>query len=159
MKADKLVNTIIPILCGTLLAVMVTLTLLQIIFREFFDFSMSWSDEVSQFCMTWMVLLGLIWVTKNDRHLNTGLKLHKKLNERQIHLIDSILTLIIAGVTAIIAYHSAIFAYRQMDMESLSLSWVKLGYIFIALPIAMLALCYYYFKDFFKNIVHFFKKD
>jgi TRAP-type C4-dicarboxylate transport system permease small subunit len=159
MKLDKLVNSVIPILCGALLVMMVTLTFLQIIFREFYNFSMSWSDEVSQFCMTWMVLLGLIWVSKNNQHLNTGLKLHKKLNERQIRLIDSLLTLIIAVVTGIVAYHSAIFSSRQWDMESLSISWVKLGYVFIALPIVMLALCYHYLKDFCKNVAHFFKKD
>jgi C4-dicarboxylate transporter DctQ subunit len=159
MKLDKLVNSVIPILCGTLLVVMVTLTFLQIIFRECFDFSMSWSDEVSQFCMTWMVLLGLIWVSKNNKHLNTGLKMHKKLKERQIRLIDSLLTLIIAVVTGIVAYHSAIFASRQMHMESLSISWMKLGYIFIVLPIGMLALCYLYSKDFFKNLIRLFKKN
>jgi TRAP-type C4-dicarboxylate transport system permease small subunit len=159
MKLDKLVNLIIPILCGALLVVMVVLTFLQIIFREFYDFSMSWSDEVSQFCMTWMVLLGLIWVSKNNQHLNTGLKLHKKLKERQIRLIDSLLTLIIAVVTGIVAYHGAVFAWRQWGMESLSISWVKLGYIFIVLPIAMLAMCYCYSKDFFKNLIRLFKKN
>jgi TRAP-type C4-dicarboxylate transport system permease small subunit len=159
MKLNKIVNSLIPVLCGALLVVMVALTFLQIIFREFYDFSMSWSDEVSQFCMTWMVLLGLIWVTKNNQHLNTGLKLHKKLNERQICLIDSLLTLIVAVVTGVIAYHSAIFSLRQWDMESLSISWVKLGYIFVVLPIAMLALCYYYSKDFLKNLGRFFTKE
>jgi TRAP-type C4-dicarboxylate transport system permease small subunit len=159
MKLDKFVNFVIPILCGALLVVMVGLTFLQIIFRELYDFSMSWSDEVSQFCMTWMVLLGLIWATKNDKHLNTGFKLHKKLNERQVRLIDSLLMLIIAVVIGIVAYYSAIFSLRQWDMESLSISWVKLGYIFIVLPISMLALCYYYSKDFFKNVVRIFKKD
>lgn len=159
MKLGKIIDSVIPILCGALLLVMVTLTFLQVIFRDIYNFSMPWSDEVSQFCMTWMVLVGIIWVTKSNQHLNTGLKLHKKLNERQIGLIDSILTLIIVVVTAIVAYHSAIFSLQQWDMESLSIRWVKLGYIFIALPIAMLALCYYYLKDFFKNVAYIFKRD
>jgi TRAP-type C4-dicarboxylate transport system permease small subunit len=91
MKPEKIVNSGIPILGGILLLFMVTVTFLQIILREFFNFSLNWSDEVTQLCMTWMVLFGSIWATKNNHHLNIGFKLHQKLNNRQILLIDSFL--------------------------------------------------------------------
>jgi TRAP-type C4-dicarboxylate transport system permease small subunit len=159
MKLKKIVDYGIPVLCGALLLVMVLLTFLQIMLRQFFNFGLSWSDEVSQFCMTWLVLFGSIWATKNNQHLNTGLKLHQKLNERQIHLIDSILALAITAVTAVVAYRNTLFAFKAMRISSMSLPWLKMGCVFIALPITMLALCYYYFKNFFKNIARFFKKD
>jgi TRAP-type C4-dicarboxylate transport system permease small subunit len=34
-----------------------------------------------------------------------------------------------------------------------------MGYVFIAVPVFMLAVCYYYLKSFFDNITHMFKKD
>jgi TRAP-type C4-dicarboxylate transport system permease small subunit len=106
-----------------------------------------------------MVLFGSIWATKNNQHLNTGFKLHRKLNERQICLIDSILALIIAICAAVVAYRSAIFSFMSMDFAIVSLSWLKMGYIFISLPLAMLGICYYYLKSFFKNLGIIFKKD
>jgi TRAP-type C4-dicarboxylate transport system permease small subunit len=159
MKLEKIVNSGIRVLCGMLLAIVVMLTFLQIILRQFFCFSLNWSDEISQFCMTWLVLIGAIGVTKNGQHLNAGLKLHQKLNERQICLIDGILALVIVSVTVVVTYQSAIFSFMAMRLESLSLSWVKMGYIFIALPFATLGMGYYCLKDFFKNFARIFKKD
>jgi TRAP-type C4-dicarboxylate transport system permease small subunit len=159
LKLEKLINSGIPILCGTLLFVMVLLTFLQIVLRQFFNYTFNWSDEVAQFCMSWNALFGIIWVTKNGQHLNTGLKLHKKLNIKQIALIDAGLALFISVVSAIVAYHTAIASFSALGTDSLSLGWIKMGYVFFALPLAMLGVCYYYLKSFLKKLASLFKKD
>jgi TRAP-type C4-dicarboxylate transport system permease small subunit len=146
MKLEKVVNSGIPVLCGALLLIMIALTFLQIVLRQFFNFTFSWSDEVSQFCMMWMVLLGSIWVTKNNCHLNTGIKLHQRLKGWQIRLIDRVSTLAIAVSTAVVAYQSAIFSFQEMNMASITVFWLKLGYVFVMLPLAMAGICYYYIK-------------
>jgi TRAP-type C4-dicarboxylate transport system permease small subunit len=138
---------------------MIVFTFLQIILRQFFSFSLNWSDEVSQFCMSWLTLFGSIWVTKNNQHINTGLKLHRKLTKRQICLIDGVLALLIAIIAAVVAYQTALFSFMSMGISSLSLNWLKMGYIFIVLPLAMLAVFYYCLKSFFKNFACVFKKD
>jgi TRAP-type C4-dicarboxylate transport system permease small subunit len=84
--------------------------------------------------------------------------IHKKLNERQIKLIDGILALLIAGTVALLTYQSAIFAITGMKVESLTLPWIKNGYVHIAQPLFMMSVCYYYLKSFFKNIAFIFKK-
>jgi C4-dicarboxylate transporter DctQ subunit len=152
MKLMKIVDTSIRMFCGVLLLLIVTLSFLQIVLREFFDFTFNWSDEVSQFFMTWLALFGSIWVTKNGQHLSVGIKLHQNLNETQIRLIDGILALMIAGATAVVSYQSAIFSLTVIGVQSMSLSWLKMGYIFIVLPFVMLFLCYYHLKCFFKNL-------
>jgi TRAP-type C4-dicarboxylate transport system permease small subunit len=159
MKLEKLINSFIPIFGGVLLVVIVLLTFLQIVLRQFFDFTFNWSDEVAQFCMTWLALFGSIWATKNNQHLNTGLKLHQRFNERQICLIDSILALVISSIGGMVAYQSAIFAFSSMSADSLSLPWLKMGYVFVAVPFFMLAVCYYYLKSFCKNIRVIFKRQ
>jgi C4-dicarboxylate transporter DctQ subunit len=159
MKLDKLVNLGIPVLCGALLVVIVGLIFLQVVLRNCFDLSMNWSDEISQFCLTWLILLGTIWATKNGQHLNTGIKLQRKLNERQIQMIDGILALVIIIFAAVVAYQSVIFAFSVMGVASMSLPWLKMGCVFIVVPIAMLSVCYYYGKSFFKNLASIFKKN
>jgi TRAP-type C4-dicarboxylate transport system permease small subunit len=159
MKLDRVVNSGIPIFCGALLVIIVALTFWQIVLRQFFNSGMVWSDEISQFCMTWLTLIGSIWATQNNQHLNTGFRLHKKLNKKQIYLIDAILALVIAIITVVVAYQSAIFSLQRWAMESMSLRWLKLGYVYIVLPLVMLTLCYYYLKSFFKNLSLMFKKE
>jgi C4-dicarboxylate transporter DctQ subunit len=159
MKLVKIIDSGIPILCGLLLIGIVLLTFMQIVMREMFDFSLVWGDEVSQFCMTWLILIGSIWITKNDQHMNTGLKMHQKLNKRQIYLIDSLLALLIVVVAMLVAYRSTIFAFQQLNTGSCTVPWIKMGYVFAGVPFAMLALSYYNFKNVFKNLVRILHKD
>jgi TRAP-type C4-dicarboxylate transport system permease small subunit len=158
MRFGKFINLGIPILCGILLLIMVLLTFLQIVLRQFFNYTLNWSDEVAQFCMSWNALFGMIWVTKNDQHINAGFKLHKKLNEKQIAFIDAILALFIAIIAAIVAYQTAIASFSAMGTESLSLSWIKMGYVYLPLPITMLSVSYYYIKIFLKKMIPIFIK-
>jgi TRAP-type C4-dicarboxylate transport system permease small subunit len=159
MKLEKLINIGIPFLCGVMLIVIVALAFGQVVLRNFFSCGMNWSGEVSQFCMTWLVLFGSIWATKNNRHLNTGLKLHEKLNIRLVLLIDCILDLTLIVVGAAVAYQSAIFTLTALGIGSDSLPWLKIGYVVVALPILMSGLCYYSLKSFLKNLAGIFKKD
>lgn len=131
---------------------------MQVVLRNCFNSNLNWSDELSQFSMMWMVLLGIIWATKNDQHLNTGLKLHKKLNKKIISLIDCILDLLLSGVAGVVVYQSAVFTFFVMGTASLSLPpWLKMGYIVIIMPLSMLAVCYYYLKSFGKNFIAIFR--
>jgi TRAP-type C4-dicarboxylate transport system permease small subunit len=159
LKLERMVDSVIPVICGVLLVVVVGLIFLQVVLRNCFNLSMNWSDEISQFCLTWLILLGAIWATKNGQHLNTGIKLQRKLNEKLIKMIDGILALVIIIFVAVVAYQGAIFAFSVMGIASLSLPWLKMGCVFIVLPIAMLGVCYYYVKIFFKNLASIFKKD
>jgi TRAP-type C4-dicarboxylate transport system permease small subunit len=159
MKLDKLINSGIPIICGALLVVIVTVTFMQIVLRNIFDSGLPWYDDVAQFSMSWMVLFSTIWLTKNNQHLNTGMKLHQKLNKRSVCLIDGILGLVIAIIAAVVAYQSAVFTFLSMNVDSMAIPWLKMGYVFAMLPIAMLGVFYYYLKSFFKNLASLFKRD
>jgi TRAP-type C4-dicarboxylate transport system permease small subunit len=159
MRVEKLINSGILIICGIFLFIIVLLTFLQIVLRNFFDTGIYWSDDVAQFSMSWMALLGSIWLTKNDKHIHTGFKIHKKMNERQVGLFDSLLALIIVGIAAVVTYQTSIISIEAMSVESIPFSWLKMGYIYIAFPIFMLAVCYYYLKSFVRNLAFVFKKD
>jgi TRAP-type C4-dicarboxylate transport system permease small subunit len=153
---EKLIDSGVPILCGIMLILMVMFIFLQIVVREFFNISLNWSDEGAQFCMMWMVLLGSIYLTKHGQHINTGIKVHRKLNKRLKALIDASLALVTVGSAAVIAYQSFIFAFS--GYKAVSLHWFNMVYIYIAVPIFMLALDYYYLKSFFENLALVFKK-
>jgi TRAP-type C4-dicarboxylate transport system permease small subunit len=157
MKSEKLVNSGIPILCGVLLLLITSFTFIQIVLREFFNSSLNWTDEMSQFCMTWLALFGSIWLDKNHRQLNTGLKLHQKLNKKLVCVIDGILALAIVIFAAVAAYQGVVYVIMTLNQASLSLGWLKMGYVFIAVPLSMCGACYYYLKSFFKNITRIFK--
>jgi TRAP-type C4-dicarboxylate transport system permease small subunit len=159
MKLEKLVDSGISIICGALLVVICTVNFTQIVLRNIFNTGLVWYDDVSQFSMSWLVLFSAIWLTKNNRHLSVGLKLHQKLNKRVVYLIDGILELMIAIIVVVLAYQSAVFAFLAMDIQAVALPWVKMGCVYMMLPIAMLGVFYYSIKSFFRNLAFVFKKD
>jgi C4-dicarboxylate transporter DctQ subunit len=160
MKSGKPIDYVIPIICGALLMVIVVVTFIQIVLRNLFNTGLAWYDDISQFAMTWMILFATIWLTKHNQHLNTGLKMQRKLPARQSYLIDGILDLVTIGVAAMVAYQSAIFTLGgAMGVGLTSLPWLKLGYLYIVLPLSMLGVCYYYLKSFLKNMACIFKKN
>jgi C4-dicarboxylate transporter DctQ subunit len=157
MKIEKLFNFVILVLCGVFLALIVMFTFSQVVVREFFNATLVWSDELSQFCMMWMTLIGSIYLSKYNLHINTGLKIHQKLNKRLVALIDSIIALATVGSVAVVAYQSVIFAFS--GYKAISLPWLNMVYVYIAVPLFMLAMGYYNLKNFFGNLVNIFKKD
>jgi TRAP-type C4-dicarboxylate transport system permease small subunit len=159
MKLEKMVNYGIPIFAGLMLVEMVGVTFLQIVSREFFNYSINWSDEITQFCMMWMTFIGAIWVTKHERHINTGVKFHSKLNQRLVFLIDSFLALVIVGIAAVVAYQNVIFSIESMNVDSLAIPGLKMGWVYIVISVFMLAVSYFYTKRFFKDLARVFKKE
>jgi TRAP-type C4-dicarboxylate transport system permease small subunit len=159
MKTEKLINSVIPIITGALLLVIVVLVFLRIVLRNFFNYGLSWSDEVTQFAITWMVLFGAIWATQNNNHLSAGIKLHQKLGGWPVYFIDGILALLIAGVTAVVGYRSALYTFSAMGFSAMSLPWLKMGYIFFVFPLALSVVCCFFLKSFFENMALILKKD
>jgi TRAP-type C4-dicarboxylate transport system permease small subunit len=146
MKLEKIINSFIPFLTGAFLIIVVLLTFVQIVMRVFFESNIVWGNDVAQYSMSWMVLIGSIWVTKHNKHLNAGIRLHKKINGKLINLIDGLLALYIACIIAIVTYQTANFCLLSMGYSSMSLDWLKMGFVFIPLPLAMITWCYYFTK-------------
>jgi TRAP-type C4-dicarboxylate transport system permease small subunit len=157
MKFEKSVDECIPILSGVLLMIMVVFIFLGIVAREIFSFCLTWCDEASQYCMLWMVSLGSIYLTKRDQHLSTGLKLQQKLNKKLAALIDGFLALVTVSSAVVVAYQCLIYSFS--GYKAVSLPWLKMECVYIAVPIFMLALGYYYLKSFFGYLTFIFRKD
>jgi TRAP-type C4-dicarboxylate transport system permease small subunit len=157
MRIEKLFNFVIPVLCGLFLALIVVLMFSQVVIRGFFNTTLVWSDELSQFCMMWMTLIGSIYLSKYNLHITPGLKVHRKLNKRLVALIDALVALATVGSAAVVAYQSAMFAFS--GYKAISLPWLNMAYVYIAVPLFMLAMGYYYLKNFFENLANVFKRD
>ncbi len=62
-------NRLEEILIGSLLAVMVIITCLQVILRYVFDSGIVWGLEATSYAFLWMVLLGLSYGVRTNSHI------------------------------------------------------------------------------------------
>lgn len=64
----KKLNNVETVLCELLLAAFVTLLFAQIIARQIFNHSISWSEELSTYMFVWFAYLGAVVATKMSAH-------------------------------------------------------------------------------------------
>jgi C4-dicarboxylate transporter DctQ subunit len=68
-------NKLEEILIGSLLAVMVIITCLQVVLRYVFDSGIVWGLEATSYAFLWMVLLGLSYGVRTNSHIAVDLLL------------------------------------------------------------------------------------
>lgn len=65
----KLANNIEEILSVILFTIMTVLIFLQILFREFAEFSLDWTEELGRYSFIWLVYISASLAVKHNRHL------------------------------------------------------------------------------------------
>ena len=67
-KTLSWLNDIETLLCEWLLAAFVVLLFAQILFRQFFNYSIPWSEELSTYMFVWFAYLGAVVAAKMSAH-------------------------------------------------------------------------------------------
>ncbi|MGD8401552.1 MAG: TRAP transporter small permease [Bacillota bacterium] len=158
MKAGKQFDSMLQNLLGGLLLVIVGITFFQVLMRYFFKGSLAWGEEISRYIMVWMTYIGAIWLSKNGKHLNVGIKLQKKLGKKAVALIDILIDLCLMAFGLVVTYYGFLFVQSTLNYAATSITWLRMGYVFVSMPIAMFFIFYYSLQNLIKNIAGFFKK-
>ena len=104
---------------------LITVSSLQILLRNFFDYSFLWADPLSRNLVLWLGLFGATTASRGNKHITIDLTGHllqgKKLHF--IRLITSIFTVIICGL---VAWYSA--QYVLLEAESSGTAFLNIPY-------------------------------
>lgn len=124
------VNTITEAALFTTIVAMVVVTLLQVVFRFFFE-ALSWSEELSCFLLVLASLLGAAVAFKRGSHIAVRFILDKLPSVAQKSL-QTIISLLGIGFFAVVAYYGAILMGTEASQRSpamtISMKWVYLMY-------------------------------
>lgn len=88
-----------------LLAWMISLAVLQIVLRNFFDAGIFWSDVLLRILVLWIGLFGAMVATRGDKHITINL-VARFLPEKVKETADGIMKLFAAAVCAVAARYS-----------------------------------------------------
>jgi TRAP-type C4-dicarboxylate transport system permease small subunit len=95
----------VQLLGGTLLFASAVLIVVNAIGRYVFAAPILWGEEVLRFGLLWMVFLGAVLVSWDDRHLRMDL-ISATLKGRPLVIVRGLAVLVLLGVALVIAYHS-----------------------------------------------------
>jgi len=145
-KIDKLLEVGLSILLG----VMVVNVLWQVASRYLLSNPSTFTDELSRYLLIWLGLLGAAYASGKRMHVAIEL-LSRKLNDQQKethHKLVSILIFLFSLVVLIIGgIRLAIISFNLGQTSSAM--QLSLGYVYLAIPISGLIMCYYTLCDIF----------
>lgn len=135
-KIFHILDNIESYICRTLLAIFVTLLFAQIISREFFNYSFSWSEELATYMFVWFVYFGASYAAKLYAHNRVTFQFNK-LPKKVAHMIEGVADLFWIAFNVYFVYLSFNFVFFKMNLfwKSQTLG-VPMKYIYLILPIA-----------------------
>ena len=131
-----------------LMGLMVLNVLWQIASRYLLNDPSSFTDELSRFMLIWLGLLGAAYVSGKNMHVAIDL-LSRKLNIRQQRIQQLLIKITIFSFSLtvlIIGGIRLVFISFQLGQTSSAMHH-SLGYVYLALPLSGLLICYYSFAD------------
>lgn len=134
-KVTEVVNAVV-------LAVMLLMTVGQILFRSVLEISASWSEELIQYSFAFIVFVGVIAISKDEAHItiNMGLDMAPPLLKRIMRIIGRILVLPFMAVFTWGAFQNA----GSTWMVSLpTVEWMKIGYMYAVLFVSGCAISFF----------------
>ena len=152
MNATDRLEGILQDFVAALLFFVVALTSFQILGRLVFQVYLPWGDEVSRFAAIWMTFVGAVYLMKTHAHLSVGIRLQSELHPRVAAGIDAFVDVCIGSISLIAAYHTALFAWASMDYRASSLVWLRMGLVFLAVPVGMAAIACLSLRDLYRHL-------
>ena len=119
-----------------MMAVMTTLVFVNVVARYAFNFSIIWTEEVSQYLMIWIAYLGAGLALREGRHVALDM-LHDRLPlalGRRVRVVVGGLVLAFLGAVTVLGFQFAVFVWNQ-ETPVLNIS---LGIPSLAIPIGAL---------------------
>jgi len=119
-----------------MMAVMTTLVFVNVVARYAFNFSIIWTEEVSQYLMIWIAYLGAGLALREGRHVALEM-LHDRLPValgRKVRMAVGGLVLAFLGAVTVLGFRFVVFVWNQ-ETPVLNIS---LGIPSLAIPIGTL---------------------
>ena len=123
-------------ICRTLLSIFVCLLFLQVLSREFFNYSFSWIEEISVYMFVWFVYFGASYAARMAAHNRVTFQF-KFLPSSKIKYIEAFADLFWLFFNVYFLYLATDFVFNKMNKfwKSQTLG-IEMKYIYMILPIA-----------------------
>jgi len=135
-KIFKFLDNIESYICRTLLAVFVTILFAQIISRQLFGYSLSWSEELSVYMFVWFVFFGASYAAKLAAHNRVTFQ-YKLMPPKVATFLEFLSDVIWVAFNCYFVYLSYDFVFNKMNLfwKSQTLG-IPMKYIYMVLPLA-----------------------
>lgn len=143
-KLDKILESVLSLLLG----LMVLNVLWQVGSRYLLNDPSAFTDELSRYLLIWVGLLGAAYASGKGMHVSIEL-LERKLDDRQKRFQQIFIQFVVAIFAILVLISGGIrLVYISFKLgQTSSAMQLSLGYVYLALPLSGLLICYYSLSD------------
>lgn len=120
----------------------VIIVFIQVIMRYFFNFSLTWAEELSRYIFIWYTWLGTSIALKENQHIKVELIFSFIKNKKAKRAIKVTANLIWFAFSLFLAYNGFKLTQSMIHRNALSSGMmIPLAFIYISLPISSVLIC------------------
>jgi TRAP-type C4-dicarboxylate transport system permease small subunit len=113
---------------------MVVLVSLGVFFRYVLDASLAWYDEFASYLLVWLTFYGAAAASYRRRHIGFETVVNRLMpNTRKI--VGIVAELFVLSFQVVLFYYGWLLTRTMGDETAISLTWVKMGWVYSVLPI------------------------
>jgi TRAP-type C4-dicarboxylate transport system permease small subunit len=116
------------------LGLMIGLSFLQVLLRNFFESGILWADIFLRHLVLWVGFIGASLATRNEKHINVDI-LTRLVPERVVPFIKIVVDLVTVAVCIILAHASYIFLTFEIEAETIIFENIPAWYFQIIMPV------------------------
>lgn len=132
-RLTALVDSLLVVVCCSLLAVMAGLVGAQVVARHLAGGALHWTEELARHLMIWMLFLGAALALRRGAHLGID-ALVERMRPRMQAGVRLLVGLILAGFALLMVQQGVTLSQRTMGQRSSGLGY-PMGYVYLAVPV------------------------
>ena len=147
LKILKVINNLITKIAQTALVFflsgMVLLIFVQVIYRYIIKEPLSWSEELATYFFSGIIFFGAVFLYREEKHINMSMALDAIKNAKVKKVIKIIADIFIILFLCAMTFYPYPLARDILALGGVSpsMEWLKLGWIFMIVPVgSMLSL-------------------
>jgi TRAP-type C4-dicarboxylate transport system permease small subunit len=118
-----------------LLVLMVAVVCLGVFFRYVLNASLVWYDEFASYLLVWLTFYGAVVASYRKRHIGFEVVVGR-FEPKTRRIIDFISECFVLSFQIVLFGYGWLLVRKMGDESAVSLTWVKMGWVYSVLPIA-----------------------
>lgn len=116
-----------------LMGFIVILMFIEVILRYLFKSPIVWSQEIATYAFIWIIFLGAGVAFYRNAHIRVDY-ISQKINKEILKKLEMVLNLLLSVFFLFLLIYGMKFALMNFHSDSYTLPFIKLGWIFLAVP-------------------------
>lgn len=116
---------------GFMFAITMTLVIINVFSRYFFNAPIAWVEEVSTSCFVYTVFVGAAWCLRTRQHVGVDL-LVDRLPEKGREIVHFLTDIVILVLNSYVTYLSVLFM-RSSKVKTMPIMKISVNYLYFAL--------------------------